>query len=665
MPWWEKNTQRLIQTNLRAKDAALDRQSLMATLKDLSCNVLLLNTGGLMAFYPSELPYHYRSPFLGEGDLTGDMVRLCHDNGIRFMARFDVSKIHESIFEKYPQWAYRSPRGETINYNGMVHTCVNSPFQRDCTLEILSEAACLYPIDGIFFNMFGYQTRDYANNYHGICHCKGCIREFKARYGEELPAAEDPLDPVFQLYQAFKEETVKEMIDRIHTLVKGISPEIAIATYTDYKVDIIKKESNTEIHRPLPVWEYSSSENHQSVEGSWDDKIISNVCINATSLDYRFMGVHRPHAALRLYQALASGAGMDFCIIGVFDDYPDRKNISVVKEIYGFHKKHEAYFGCFQNVGDLVLIKPGPGEIPQKEYQGLFKILKESHLQFRVVEQHALRGDHLEGAQAILCADLVPTEAILARLEEAQEKGVPIIWVGTAWAKEDSPRFKRLFSVAQAGPPEDARWSYLLNQPTTLFKGLKETDWTLLDGPLVPLEGIAGCDYGLERIGAGFFGPPELCGGNEPLGHYAFVSHPERKTILIPFQPGWMYMRYGYDEYRIIIENIILHKAGLDPSLRIEAHPMVEVFASRYGQNEKGALYNMALINLSGYNGVGFHEPLVQRGIPISLVMDEGHKPRSLVSLRTGQEIPFKWRDRVLSFTLAELKDFEMLLVRS
>ena len=174
MPWWDRNNQRLIQTNLRAKDAAMDRQSLIAELKELSCNVLLLNTGGVTAFYPTSLDFHYRSPWLGNGDLTGDMVRLCHDNGIRFMARFDFSKIHESVYTKHPEWAYRSLKGEVINYNGMVHTCINGEYQRKCSLAILEEVLEKYPIDGVFFNMFGYTTRDYSNNYHGICQCDNC-----------------------------------------------------------------------------------------------------------------------------------------------------------------------------------------------------------------------------------------------------------------------------------------------------------------------------------------------------------------------------------------------------------------------------------------------------------------------------------------------------------
>ncbi|MCL2479732.1 MAG: family 10 glycosylhydrolase, partial [Treponema sp.] len=253
MPWWEQNNLRLIQTNLRAKDAAMNRQSLMAKLKELSCNVLLLNTGGVTAFYPTALDFHYRSPWLGDGDLTGDMVKLCHDNGLRFMARFDFSKIHESVYVKHPEWAYHSLKGEIINYNGMVHACINSEYQRKCSLAILDEVTERYRIDGVFFNMFGYTTRDYSNNYHGICQCENCKALFRERYGQNLPTTEDPENPVYKQYQSFKAETVRELLDNIHGLIKGKSSELAISTYTDYKVDIIKKESNTEIHRPLPV----------------------------------------------------------------------------------------------------------------------------------------------------------------------------------------------------------------------------------------------------------------------------------------------------------------------------------------------------------------------------------------------------------------------------
>lgn len=661
MEWWKRNNLRLIQTNLRATDAAADRSALIEQLKELSANVLLLNTGGLVAFYPTSLDFHYRSPFLGDGDLVGDMVELCHRNGIRFMARFDLSKIHESIYRAHPEWAYRSKTGEAINYNGMVHTCINSAYQRERSLDILKEAIDRYPVDGVFFNMFGYTTRDYSNRYHGICRCESCRKAFQERYGMELPEEENPEDPIFQKYNRFKADTVQEVLDSIRALIKGKSPDIAISTYTDYAVDIIKKESNTEIHRPYPVWEYSASENIQSVEGSWDDKIISNVCINAVGIDYRFMGVPKAQVALRLRQALAAGSGFDFCIIGVFADYPDRKSLSVVGDLYRFHQKNERYFGNFTNASDVLLIKggPNPTELQSNEYLGLFRMLKESHVQFRVVEQTAFSVRHAEGAQAIVCPDLIPDERLLAALEAA---GKPVVWTGTSWRARADGRFLAFFSVAECGATSDKRWGYLLNTPKSLFPHLKDTDWTMLDGPSVSLAGKDGCGHALEELSAGRFGPPELCGGNLPTGRHALLVDGKRRTMLFAFHPGGLYKRYGYDEHKHLVMDALLRDGWVRPVLTVDAPEYVEVYYGAYADSCV-ARYTVQLINLTGFNGSSFHEPCPVRSIGIRIVWSDSAPPTRVRSLVSESEVPFSFDGSHLAFSVGELAEYEAIVI--
>ena len=73
MAWWHRNNLRLIQNNLRETDANLDIERLISQVKNFSANVLMLNTGGIAAFYPTQLEYHYRSPFLDQ-DLIGQAV---------------------------------------------------------------------------------------------------------------------------------------------------------------------------------------------------------------------------------------------------------------------------------------------------------------------------------------------------------------------------------------------------------------------------------------------------------------------------------------------------------------------------------------------------------------------------------------------------------------
>ncbi|MDX3382236.1 hypothetical protein PV682_12315 [Streptomyces niveiscabiei] len=105
--------------------------------------------------------------------------------------------------------------GESVTYNGQVHTCLNGPYQQEHSLEILAEVAARYPIDGVFINMHGYQVRDYSRTYHGICQCANRAR----RFGEaRLPRSED--DPLYPSYEDFKTRT-----DGTMTTLGGDSPQ--------------------------------------------------------------------------------------------------------------------------------------------------------------------------------------------------------------------------------------------------------------------------------------------------------------------------------------------------------------------------------------------------------------------------------------------------------
>ena len=78
---------------------------LLQDLENFSANTLLINAGGIMAFYPTELDFHYRNPFLKNNNMLADVVRKCHEKGIKVIVRFDFSRIQESIFKRIPTGA--------------------------------------------------------------------------------------------------------------------------------------------------------------------------------------------------------------------------------------------------------------------------------------------------------------------------------------------------------------------------------------------------------------------------------------------------------------------------------------------------------------------------------------------------------------------------------
>ena len=102
MKWWMEHKFRMIQNNLRDIDAGLDVEYEIAKLKEFGVNVLQIGCGGISAFSPSGLDCQVKSPYL-ERDMFGILTERCHANGIKVIARFDVSKVHESLADKHPE----------------------------------------------------------------------------------------------------------------------------------------------------------------------------------------------------------------------------------------------------------------------------------------------------------------------------------------------------------------------------------------------------------------------------------------------------------------------------------------------------------------------------------------------------------------------------------
>lgn len=234
LPWWKTNQLRVIQTNLPAYEGGLNVDSLVEDLKYFSANTLLINAGGIMAFYPTKLEYHYRNPYMKENMLE-DVIRKCHQSGIRVMVRFDFSRAHKSIFEKHPEWFYISPKGERIFNDDMVQVSINAPYEQEQLFRIVEEVIDLYKIDGLFINMPGYQTRNsYAGVYHGIDQNEYDKKRFaEFSNGMKLPLEENQNDPVFLKYEEFKKFTADELMQKLNRLVKSKNKQIAICTYSE------------------------------------------------------------------------------------------------------------------------------------------------------------------------------------------------------------------------------------------------------------------------------------------------------------------------------------------------------------------------------------------------------------------------------------------------
>ncbi len=357
IPWWRANNLRVMQANLPAYEATLNVDSLVADLQHFSANTLIINAGGIMAFYPTKLKYHYTNPYM-QPNMLQDVIEKCHNAGMRVIVRFDFSRAHKSIFEEHPDWFYISPKGERIINDDLYVVSINAPYEQEWLFKIVDEVIESYPIDGIFINMPGYQTRNpYLGVYHGIDqnpYDQKAFAEFSG--GLKLPREENPDDPVFRKYQEFKQHTINDLMRRLHELVKSKKEQIAICTYMPDYVDIIRHESQT---NTLPYWPYNASDNVSNTRTSFPDHIVSNASIQQISFQSRYNAIEPEEVTIRLYENIANGSGLDMSLMGDFRDYEDERNFEAFRTVYAHHKKFEAYYGNYTSPAEILVIAPG------------------------------------------------------------------------------------------------------------------------------------------------------------------------------------------------------------------------------------------------------------------------------------------------------------------
>ena len=335
--WWHSKTWRFIQTNLREIDMFdIDAERVVADLQAFKANVLMINAAGIIASYPTKLPYHFQSPFL-KGDSLQTIIAACHRADIRVMARTDFSKIRYPIYEAHPEWVSLTAAGEIIEYNGDVQVCLNGGYQQEYALRIIEELLTAHDFDGIFFNMGGYQTRDYSGHYHGICHCANCKQLFSEMFELLLPTGEDHDDPTFRKYNLFKQRTLRAHHEKVYNFIHKLKPDICIANHRELRRGFNRMEANTALDRPLPHWQYSASDNTKWAVSSYPEMVSSGTTVDFIDFPYRHVAVSPHQQALRLAQNLANGGALDYYLIGRLDNHEDRSGFEHVKEIYHYH----------------------------------------------------------------------------------------------------------------------------------------------------------------------------------------------------------------------------------------------------------------------------------------------------------------------------------------
>jgi len=630
--WWMEEPIRLIQTNLRETDSGLDAARLVEQLVEFRANALLFGMGGIVAHYPTEVEFHYRSPYLvPDRDTFGEVLRLARARGIRVIGRFDFSRTQKAVWEARPEWFFRRSNGEPFIYNGLYSTCINGGYYREHIFKILTEALTRYEVDGLFFNMFGNPRSDYSGNRMGPCHCAPCRRLFRERYGRELPTDDNDA-----AYREFMEASAREVAERIGELIRRLRPQAAFWTYIQQRVDGIMSESNTAVDRPLPLWPYSASDNVNYNRNSEPQKMAINLSMSFIDYAWRFAAVPPNEIRVRLSQAMAHGGALAQNMHGTMDQ-EDRSFLAAAKPLFAWHAEHEDLYVGQENAGRVLLLGPR-----NDSYRGFYRLLSEQHIPFRASSNLRTLAARPSEFDLVIATTNVPGE-----LESWVRSGGRLLAAGTA------PPFG-------LGEPVK-RWEgvrgYFRIRDHALFPSLRETNLLFLYGDY--LEFAPEARPMLTLIPPSMFGPPEKVFTDKVETDKPGLILKEigrGRLAYLPWDAGALYYRYSSHHHAGLLKDLIDHLLDGKRQLTTDAHPLVEITLMRQPRRNRTLVH---FVNLSGHSQTAWFDPVPMRGLRVSV---EGEFAAARW-VRGASDLPLRRQSGRSEFTLPELGGYEVVVL--
>ncbi|HEV8563643.1 MAG TPA: alpha-amylase family protein [Actinomycetota bacterium] len=662
--WWESWPWRLVQTNLRETDMRdIDAEQYVDSLRAFDATVAMINTSGIIASYPTALPFHTQSAFL-QGDDLASIVEACHAAGIKVIARTDFSKVRRRLFERHPEWAYRRADGEIVDDAEDVHVCITGGYQQEYAPRIVEETITVLDVDGIYFNMAGFQTQDYRGIDHGICHCAGCVEGFLEMSGLALPDAEDIDDPVYRRYVVFRERTMRSTKQRMDALVRRLRPDLAIDRPSDDVGGFVRQESNTALDRSPPEWQYSASANTKWVVGSLPRTVSSNSSVDFVDYPVRHVSVSSHRQRLRLAQTLANGGGLDYYVIGRLDGRADRSALDAVREVFGFHAAHEEEYRDLRSCAPVALLTGPHGN--SEEFRGWFRILAEHQFLFDTLLIDAATEPVLAHYSALVIPDHQPiSNDAASRLDRFVRVGGTLIASGRPGFRTEELEPRDAPALACLGIErirevwDDVRGAYLELDDHCGFGRLHDTDLVFLDGPYVDAEYRPEAQRRLRLIPPGPFGPPERCVLPAATGEPGLVVHPfgAGLAVFVPWSCGALVERHGHPNTSSFLADVLQHHAGLEP-LGGNLSPMVEVTLF---EREAGTVHVVHLVNGSGNFGTSCVEPVTMHDLEV--VLSYTGEPADVTALVAGRSLECRATGDRLTIHVPELRLFEAVRI--
>ena len=227
IPSWADKPMRWAQLALVEDDPGkFDLSFWLDYFKRTKSDAVCLSGGGCVAYYPTQIPYHHRSQWLGDRDVLGELVTGCRQLGMIVIARTDPHATYDDVAAAHPDWIAVDASGNKRRHWAspeMWVTCGLGPYNFEFMTEVKKEIMSRYRVDGVFINRWDGS---------GMCYCEHCRKNFKDASGFDLPRTNNPQDPARRAYILWRQQRLFDLWQLWDQAVRQINPDSCVIPNT-------------------------------------------------------------------------------------------------------------------------------------------------------------------------------------------------------------------------------------------------------------------------------------------------------------------------------------------------------------------------------------------------------------------------------------------------
>jgi hypothetical protein len=667
---WYATMRRCGQTNFNERDPLeLDIGWWVDYWSSLKLDALLLNGGGIMAFYPTKIAYHHRSQFLGDRDLFGDFTKAAKAKGMRVVARLDCNYTYEEAYKAHPEWIERNANGDPIRHAEspwLYKTCMYSQYFTEQMTAIIREINSLYDVDGFFTNGWPSTGRPPQ------CHCDGCRNSADPNSPQ---GHEQHLTRVIEIWKLWDDTAKQKKSDSVYVgnlgggarAVTNLSRIAGVAGW--FNADHQGRSGVT------AIWD--CAQQGRVAQSVMKGRTITNVTGSYSNSHplWRHTSKSPEEATMWMAQTTASGMTPWYHWLGGKPE--DHRWEKTGRDFFQWIAANESHFVNESSVANLGVVfsqrtnafyrPPGGGEVTDF-LQGMYNALLDGRFFFDFVHEDDLGAATLGKYKALI----LPNAALLSdaqcrQLREFVDRGGSLLatFETAGYDENGKPRSQSgiadLFGVKSAGklvgPNGNAAYARI-ERDHPILRGFANTKLLPFAEYYLPLEAISNPVLTVLPPYPAF--PPEMVYAATTHTNQPAVVLAERGAGRLVYLPGDIdraYWRSQNPDLSQLLANAIRWMLRGKEAVSVAGEGITELFAWK---TQPGfAVHVLNYNNPDMQRGWFTHTyPLGPQKVRFTLPI--GARVSSVRLLRAGTDVKFARTGNTVEFTIPRVSDYEV-----